>query len=175
MDTKSENAIRAEDKALEQYRLQKWANEINQWIINSNDEAQKIYIRHRDRDRRVTQISAPYSIPRQSFGPHPFKNQKQEFVQFLDTCAFETKMPCSEDSTFTNYEAKMPEHVPEPEPPSSVQDYSLAINHMQDEWKDILKLREALKKNCAEVNKIVDQIKYRNENMIFWRDMAEIE
>ena len=69
----------------------------------------------------------------------------------------------------------MPEHVPEPEPPSSVQDYSLAINHMQDEWKDILKLREALKKKCVEVNTIVDQIKNKNEDIIFWRDIAKIE
>ena len=115
----------------------------------------------------------PYFLPKQ-FWPHAHKNQKQEFEQFLKTCAIKTNRP-AEDKLFTNYEAKMPEHVPDPEPPSSVQEYFLAIDHMQEEWTDILKLREALKKNCAEVNKIVDQIKYKNENIIFWRDMAEIE
>ena len=69
----------------------------------------------------------------------------------------------------------MPEHVPEPEPPSSVQEYFLAIDHMQEEWTDILKLREALKKNCAEVNKIVDQIQFKNEAINWWRQTTNME
>jgi len=135
-----------------------------------NEEEKKIYICHRDLDKQASEIIVPYLLPKQ-FSPHAHKNQKQEFEQFLKTCAIKTNRP-AENKSFTNYEAKMPEHVPEPEPPSSVQEYFLAIDHMRDEWKDILKLREALKKNCAEMNKIVDQINYKNENIDFWREIA---
>lgn len=142
--------------------------------VKFDDEEKKIYIAHRDKDEKIRYILAAYSIPRQSFGPHAYRNQKEEFVQFLKTCAFQTKRPCLEDSTFINYEAKMPPHEPEPEPPSTFENYDLAIVHMHETWKEITQLRKQLNQKCKDVNNICERIEDKSLEIDFWHDCASL-
>ena len=79
--------IEREDKAYGSGSRKKMQVACHDIDVFFNEEEKKVYIFHRDLDEKASKIVVPYSVPKQSFGPHAYKNQKQEFVQFLETCA----------------------------------------------------------------------------------------